>query len=353
MSSAVIEEPQDNAYNPELPLTPEILVSRLGDYLVEKGEITEQQLIDALNAQQDMRARGQNALLGQILLRRGVIQREQLDAAVTALMINLRNALQDANSQLERRVQERTAELENALRRLSELNKLKNNFVANISHELRTPLTHLKGYLELLVTGDLGDVNEDQRHALKVMQRSATRLEHLIEDLILFSMTEKGQVSLEIRAFDLLHLVDILNDSAKTKAAEHNLQLQVIAPQQLPQTLGDEDKIAWVIMQLVDNAVKFTPAGGTITLRIEQQDTLAMVSVSDTGIGIAPERLAEIFEPFHQLDGSSTRRYGGTGLGLTLARNIIEAHGSNLTVRSQLNQGSQFEFALRILDYRS
>lgn len=353
MSSTIIEDPQENAINPDMPLTPEILVSRLGDYLVEKGEITEQQLIEALNAQQEMRARGQNALLGQILLQRGVIQREQLDAAVTALMINLRNALQDANSQLERRVQERTAELENALRRLSELNKLKNNFVANISHELRTPLTHLKGYLELLISGDLGTINEDQRHALKVMQRSATRLEHLIEDLILFSMTEKGQVSLEIHAFDLLNLIHELTESIKTKTSEHNHQLQIITPEQLPPTLGDKDKIAWVIMQLIDNAVKFTPAGGTITLRIDQQDNLARVSVSDTGIGIASDRLSEIFEPFHQLDGSSTRRYGGTGLGLTLARNIIEAHGSKLIVSSQLNQGSQFQFALKILDYRS
>lgn len=337
-------------FNQELPLTPEILVSRLGDYLVEKEVITAEQLTEALVYQQDLRTRGQNALLGQILVQHGMVSREQLDAAVTALMINLRNALQDANSQLERRVQERTAELENALRRLSELNKLKNNFVANISHELRTPLTHLKGYLELLVTDDLGAVNEDQRHALKVMQRSADRLEHLIEDLILFSMSEKGQVSLDIKAFDLLHLSSILATSARTKAAEHNLRLNYTAPVKMCFTLGDEDKIAWVIMQLVDNAVKFTPPGGAISLCIQENNSLATVSVIDTGIGIAEERLSEIFEPFHQLDGSSTRRYGGTGLGLSLARNIIEAHGSSLQVTSELNHGSTFEFSLKILN---
>src|SRR5512137_1886849 len=153
------------------PLTPEVLVPRLGEYMVQQGTITEEELKRALAYQTEMQADGKFCLLGQALMELDLVERHQLDRAVTEQITQLRNALEDANNFLERRVLERTSELQDALEKLSELSKTKANFVANISHELRTPLTHVKGYIELLITETLGTLTAEQRSALEVSQR--------------------------------------------------------------------------------------------------------------------------------------------------------------------------------------
>lgn len=149
-------------------LTPEMLVPRLGEYIAQKGLITEDQLQMALAYQQEQIDKGAHYLLGQALVDLKMLNRDTLDQVVTEQIIQLRNALQSSNRNLEQRVKERTFELNEALLRLSDLSQMKANFVANISHELRTPLTHVKGYIELLVTESLGNISEDQRHALQV-----------------------------------------------------------------------------------------------------------------------------------------------------------------------------------------
>src|SRR5512134_141254 len=179
-------------------LTPEMLVPRLGDYLVQRAYITETDLQKALAYQQEKMTDNQTYLLGQALIDLKLIDRAVLDRAVTEQIIQLRSALQVANRNLERRVQERTAELQKALERLSELTQMKANFVSNVSHELRTPLTHIKGYIELLISESLGKISEEQRHALQVSQRSSSKLESLIEELIMFSLATRGEMSLKL-----------------------------------------------------------------------------------------------------------------------------------------------------------
>lgn len=328
-------------------LTPEVLVPRLGEYLVQQGHITEEDLKKALVYQQRKQDKSKHWLLGETLLELGLIDRPTLDQAITEQIIQLRNALEDANRYLEHRVQERTAELQLALRKLSELNQLKANFVANISHELRTPLTHVKGYIELLATESLGALTEEQKKALQVSQRATTRLESLIDNLVLFSQAARGELSLHITPVNLNKVVtDILNYS-NPKALDRNITLNAEIKPNLPLVKADEEKISWVILQLMDNAIKFTPAGGKVGLSIKREaDTLVKVSVTDTGIGIPKNRLHELFEPFHQLDGSSTRRYGGTGLGLALVRQILETHGSVIDVQSEEGKGTTFGFTL-------
>jgi signal transduction histidine kinase len=334
------------------PLTPEILVARLGDYLVEKEIITDEDLRRALEIQSSQRNTNEPpALLGQILIDMGVISRATLDAAVTEQILQLRTALTKANQRLEQRVQERTAELEQAMTKLSELNQLKSNFVANISHELRTPLTHLKGYLELLVSNDLGPLTNEQSQALKIMQRSSDRLENLIEDMILFSMMDRGAVNLRILPFDLTKLTTTIYDRTQAKAIEHQIRLTLECDPALPEVLGDAEKISWVLLQLLDNAIKFNNAGGNVLLRVEKDGKFVRLSVTDSGIGIPANKITEIFEPFHQLDGSSTRKVGGTGLGLSLAKKIIEAHNSVIHVTSQPGKGSQFAFLLTSVEF--
>jgi len=330
-------------------LTPEMLVPRLGEALVRAGHISEFDLQKALAYQEEHTLQGNSMLLGQALVDLKLIDQPTLDAAVTEQIIQLRSALQAANRTLERRVHERTAELEAALQRLSELNQMKANFVANISHELRTPLTHIKGYLELMVTESLGPLGDEQRHAMQVSQKSSDRLGNLIEDLIMFSMASHGELSLKQEALDIRRLANMAARNATPKAEERGVAVSVMAKDPVPVVQGDSEKIVWVLNQLLDNAVKFTPSGGRVVLSLkEESSNLVMVTVTDTGIGIPASRMQEIFEPFHQLDGSSTRKAGGTGLGLSLVRQIIEAHGSLLDVSSTEGKGTTFKFPLLV-----
>ena len=289
-------------------------------------------------------------MLGQALLELGLLDRATLDQAVTEQIIELRSALQSANRTLDRRVRERTEELQQALERLSELGEMKANFVANISHELRTPLTHIKGYLELLSSGSLGALTDDQQHALQVSQqgRRPPGEAHRGSVDVLTCLPWGGQLP--------------PGDPGHPGAGQRARSMQLAPrlrrrawicdwwrPNSMPLVQGDGEKILWVFNQLLDNAIKFTASGGHVMLGLKPESSnLVMVSVRDTGIGIAEQHLKEIFEPFRQLDGSSKRRAGGTGLGLALVRQIVEAHGSVLEVSSIEGQGTTFQFPLLV-----
>lgn len=330
-------------------LTPEMLVPRLGDALVQAGHITAEALQRALAYQSERQGQGQPVLLGQALIELGFLDRVTLDQAVTEQIIELRTALQTANRSLDRRVRERTEELQQALERLSELGEMKSNFVANISHELRTPLTHIKGYLELLANNTLGDLSGEQRHAIEVSRKAAARLEKLIEDLLMFSRASHGEVSFRQEVLDIRLLSERAVESVRSKAEQAGLDLRLVAGERIPSVQGDGEKVLWALNQLLDNAIKFTPSGGHVMLGLKPESTnLVMISVRDSGIGIAPNQVSTIFEPFRQLDGSSKRRVGGTGLGLALVRQIVEAHGSVLEVKSTPGQGTTFQFPLLV-----
>lgn len=328
-------------------LSPEMLVPRMGEYLVQKGLIGAEDLQKALDRQQEEMEKGNPILLGQALLDLDLIQRSDLDQAVTEQILQLRSALQSANRVLERRVQERTAELQKALERVSELSQLKANFISNISHELRSPLTHIKGYVELLVSESLGPITDEQRHALQVCQQSSNKLEGLIEDLIMVSLASRGELSVHFDEMDIRRIASLAVKSFMGRAQDRGVNLHAVIDDNVPLAQGDSQKIGWALSQLIDNGIKFTPAGGSVVVSVKREgENLVIVSVTDTGIGIAPNRLEEIFEPFHQLDGSSTRRHGGTGLGLSLVRQIIEAHGSMIEVQSVEGRGATFKFPL-------
>jgi signal transduction histidine kinase len=328
-------------------LSPEMLIPRLGEYIVQKGLLNEDDLQKALAYQQEQIASGNPCLLGQALMELNMLERDVLDEVITEQIIQLRSALQAANRNLEQRVKERTSELNEALNRLSELSQMKANFVSNISHELRTPLTHIKGYLELMISESLGSISDDQRHALSVSQRATGKLEGMIEDLIMFSLASRGEMSMKLEMVDIRRLLQFAAKSASGKAEERGVKLQVSVPDTIPAVQADAEKINWAVNQLLDNGIKFTPSGGNVTVGLKEEGSnLVQVFVSDTGIGIPQSRMKEIFEAFHQLDGSSTRHYGGTGLGLSLVRQIIEAHGSLLDVQSAEGKGSTFKFPL-------
>ncbi len=347
LAAALIENSVPQPYlSFNTPITPEVLVPRLGDYLIEKGVLNQAELQRALAYQRNKAEQGQPCLIGQALLELGSIDRSTLDKAVTEQILQLQTALEKTNQRLEQRVQERTSELQRALKKLTELNQLKSNFISNISHELRTPLTHIKGYLDMLSDGGLGPLTEYQLEAVQVLMRSENRLERLIEDLIQFSLATKGELSMKIESFDLDDVISAAVTQTANKAEAKAIQLNFETSPQHSRVSGDEEKIGWVLMQLLDNAIKFTPEGGQVVIEATPENGLLSVAVKDTGVGIPEERLDEAFEPFHQLDGSITRKYSGTGLGLAMVRRILDAHGVPIHVHSENGGGSVFEFSL-------
>ena len=340
----VLKDPDEIAIGK--PLAPEILVPRIGDYFVEMGLLTIEQLQSALDYQERCAEEGKSLLIGQALLELNLVDREILDQVITMQILKLQSALQQSNQQLYTRVQERTQELQEALERLSELNQLKSNFLATISHELRSPLTHIKGYLDILVEGDLGPLTKSQQDALAVLKRAEERLELMIEDLLQFSLASRGELTLFQHPTELKNIIQEALGSSMNKAKNHEIQLTVDLSPNLPLVWADKEKITWVILHFLDNAIKFTPQGGHVNIQAEVNGRNTYISVMDTGIGIPAERLTEIFEPFHQLDNTSARRYPGAGLGLAIARRIIEAHSSQIKVKSEPEKGSCFEFSL-------
>jgi signal transduction histidine kinase len=328
--------------------TPETLVPRIGDVLVEQKLLTNEQLKNALLIQSQERAKGNSILIGQILVEHGYISQEVLSQTLLHQIILLHTALREANATLEQRVKDRTAELELAYARLSELATLKSNFLANISHELRTPLTHIKGYVTLLLENDIETFTPDQQYALMTINKASERLTRLIEDLILFSTADRNSLQINNDKFNIGTMIDSLTELQQSQAQAKNISLLYEHPDEQVIVNSDLQKVRWVINQLVDNAIKFTGQFGKVTIKITPlQNNTVRISVTDTGLGIPKERIEEMFEPFHQLDESTTRHHGGTGLGLSLARKILDALGSTIEVSSVLGQGSTFSFLLQ------
>jgi len=238
--------------------------------------------------------------------------------------------------------------LEQAYARLSELATLKSNFISNISHELRTPLTHIKGYVALLLENDFGLFTADQQYALSTINKASERLNRLIEDLILFSTADRTALQITTEEFNLVPTIDLIIENQSMQAKTKNIALVFEHPVEKMIVKSDRQKVRWVINQLVDNALKFSAKSGSVRIELAPtQKNSIKVSVIDTGLGISRDKLEEIFEPFHQLDESTTRQQGGTGLGLSLAKKIVEALGSRIEVESTLGKGSTFSFLLQ------
>lgn len=337
-----------NAASDHVPHVPETMQPRLGDYLLRHNLLTDEDLERALAVQTERKTEGQPQRLGQTLLDLELLTREDLDQAIMAQVLELHAALQASNEQLSARVAERTRQLKDALDKLTELSQQKANFISNISHELRTPLAHLSGYIALLTDGTLGDLGDDQLKALDICDRSLNRLGQLIEDLIRFADSAKGELQLELMPIAIQPLVNRIIVDNRTRAENAQVTLESRLPDMLPLVQADSEKIGWVLYQLIDNAIKFNRPKGKVQISAEIQNDKVRLIVADTGIGITKEEIQDIFMPFHQLDGSSTRRYGGTGLGLALARRIAEMHHTELKVRSLPGKGSAFSLDLPV-----
>ena len=247
--------------------------------------------------------------------------------------------LQESYHGLERKVDERTEQLAIA-------NRHKSEFLANMSHELRTPLNAIIGFSEVLHERMFGDANAKQMEYFQDIHSSGKHLLSLINDVLDLSKIEAGRMELELSRFDLTLALENALTLVKERAGRHGIVLALDVDRRLNNFVGDERKFKQILLNLLTNAVKFTPEGGRIDVKAVPVDGAVEISVADTGIGIAPEDQAAVFEEFRQVGTDYAHKREGTGLGLTLTKKFIELHGGRIRVHSEIGKGSTFIFTL-------
>jgi signal transduction histidine kinase len=326
----------------------EVLVPRIGELLIQQGQISPEALDAALKIQQKRAHSDQNIRIGELLVELGYVSRENLNQVITEHVFQLQSALALSHQRLEEQVEQQTNELHNALLQLAGLNKLQLNFVANVSHELRMPMQFLLGYIELLEKGLLGPLTNEQAKTLLSMRGASHKLHQITEELLQFSSFANSQILLDLEPFKLDGPVITAVSHTKPKAQAKNVRFTRQLPF-LPQVIADNEKITWVVEQLLDNAIKFTPTGGEVKIETTPHRGDVLVKVTDTGIGIPDHRLPTLFVPINLTETKPSYHQQGVGLGLALAHKIIKAHGSTIEVETQLGQGSCFSFSLPAL----
>jgi signal transduction histidine kinase len=250
------------------------------------------------------------------------------------------SALAIQNARLFREIADKSRQLEVASQHKSE-------FLANMSHELRTPLNAILGFSEVLAQGMFGEVNEKQTEYLHDILESGRHLLSLINDILDLSKIEAGRMELEVSEFDLPQAIQNALTLIRERALRRGIALHHVIDDRVAGIRADERKVKQVLLNLLSNAIKFTPEGGRVDVGARLHDDVAEVSVTDTGIGIAPTDQDKVFEEFRQV-GTADKKAEGTGLGLTLSRKFIELHGGKIWVQSEVGRGSTFTFTLPV-----
>jgi PAS domain S-box-containing protein len=231
--------------------------------------------------------------------------------------------------------------------RLRELDQLKDEFIALVSHELRTPLTSIRGYTELLLDGDAGELTDEQRGFLGVVERNSHRLLHLVGDLLFLAQVEAGKLVLDVGALDLGAVASESVETARPQAEVKGVTI-TLATGPVPLIAGDRARIAQLLDNLVSNAVKFTPERGRVDVRVQAVDDQAVVEVRDSGMGIPADEQDFLFERFFRTSTATEQAIQGTGLGLAISKAIVEAHAGRITVASEEGAGTTFRVSLPI-----
>ncbi len=227
---------------------------------------------------------------------------------------------------------------------LQELDRLRTELVQNVGHELRTPLGIIKGYVELLRDGDLGPILDEQKSALQIVRERTIALSRLIHNLTVLQALPRE--ALALFPVSLVEVTRHALEEFRGPAARVGIELVEELPGELPTVMGDRERLSLALGHLLDNAIKFSPDGGTVTVRAWDEQGTVCVSIADQGVGISPDNLDRIFERFYQVNGSATRRFGGMGVGLALVWEIVEAHGGTVSLDSAVGEGSVFTVVL-------
>lgn len=260
------------------------------------------------------------------------------------LLDNLQQSLEEVTLARER--------LHEANEELKTLDEMKTNLLSNVSHELRTPLVSVMGYTDMIINGKAGPVNAEQKEYLGISLRNIEKLVTLIENLLDFSRLHRGTETIVFDEFDLRDCARASLQVIQPVADSRGIKVELIAPDEPVLVEGDKSKLGQVFTNLLSNAVKFNRPGGSVTIELTPKDDCVHVAVHDTGIGIPQEALDKIFTRFYQYDSSSTRKYGGTGIGLSISQDIARLHGTRITATSEIGKGSTFRFVLPLAGVR-
>ena len=242
--------------------------------------------------------------------------------------------------------EEHIAQQEDAIRRLEDLDRIRSDFVSTVSHELRTPLTSVTGYAEMLADGDGGELNERQAQMVDAIDRNARRLLALVEDLLTASRIEAGVLTMARSQVDLGSVIQDAVVAVRDSAARRELEIAVDIPPELGRIWGDAPNLERVMLNLLSNAVKFSPQRGRVTVTVSAAGERVAIEVSDTGMGVPEAEQPKLFEPFFRASTARDAVIPGTGLGLTIVKSIVEAHGGSITFRSVLGEGTTFRVEL-------
>ncbi|WP_321417112.1 HAMP domain-containing sensor histidine kinase [uncultured Methanomethylovorans sp.] len=227
------------------------------------------------------------------------------------------------------------------------LNRAKSEFLANMSHELRTPLNSIIGFSDLLLTGNCGELNEKQIRFTSNISNSGKDLLNIINDILDLSKIEAHQMKLNYENISIKQIVDEIMTTLKPLASNNNLHLDA-SPVENTIIKADKIKMKQILLNLTGNAIKFTPPGGYVTISSSVNDGMVNIQVKDTGIGISQEDQQKLFEPFKQIDSTFSRKYNGTGLGLSLVKKMVEMHKGRVSLKSELGKGSIFIISLPV-----
>jgi signal transduction histidine kinase len=266
------------------------------------------------------------------------------------LSVAVQNALrfqeiQQFNITLQDKVDEATKQLRHANQKLKELDQTKDEFISMASHQLRTPLTSIKGYLSMVLEGDVGAVKKDQKKMIQQAFDSAEQMVFLIADLLNVSRLQSGKFVIENKPADLAKLVTSEVDRLTETAKNHNVTLTVEVSEKFPILNIDENKIRQVVMNFIDNAIYYTPSGGSISVKLEAGEHNVVYTVTDTGLGVPAAVQHKLFSKFYRADNARKMRPDGTGLGLFMAKKVIVAQGGTIIFKSTEGKGSTFGFS--------
>jgi two-component system phosphate regulon sensor histidine kinase PhoR len=223
--------------------------------------------------------------------------------------------------------------------RLKKLETIRTDFVANVTHEIRTPLAAIIGYLETLQGGAISNP-DDARRFLDIMIKQAERLNRLVEDLMTISKLELGEAKFNFEEISFREMVDSVIPLLEARAAGKTIRVHNLVPEKLPPITGDRDRLNQVLVNLLDNAVKYTLESGNVTINGEETAGGIIISIDDTGVGIPQEEIQRLGERFYRVDKTRSRELGGTGLGLSIVKHLMIAHGGRMEIQSRLGKGT-------------
>jgi signal transduction histidine kinase len=253
-----------------------------------------------------------------------------------------------AHQELEDKVRERTRELSLALEEVKKISKRKTDFISSVSHELRTPLTSIKGYASILLAEKLGTLPPEIKERLAKINRHSDELVHMVNDLLDIARIESGRATMKREAYNVAEIISTVSDLISIQFKNKNIELTLNIQKGLPSVLVDRSQIERIFINLLGNAIKFTPQDGKITVKAHTEGEFVQVDVADTGIGIPPDAMPMIFDEFYRVDNPINQQTKGTGLGLSLVKNIVLAHGGKIWVESKVGKGTSFNFTLPV-----